>query len=310
MVFSVIIYVNKKYLLPGDEIIETGDIATLSEIIDWGIVDIDVPKLWTKNKGENISIMVCDTGIIDHEDLKENTDFEKAKSFINDEDYIDHQGHGTCVAGVISAKDSGFGIVGVAPNSKIIPVKALSNKGFGNNDSLENCLRYAIKIKPDIVNMSLGGKYPQGEVFHNLLKELYKLNIPVICAIGNYGEKYSCFPAEYPETISVAAFRKDRNISNFSSRSSSTDFALPGENILTTSLNNQYSIVNGTSFAAPFLSGLIAIILSEGKKKNIQYTVEQLKNILIQSCDDYGPVGKDIFFGNGIININKLNTLF
>jgi len=310
LVFSVIIYVNKKYLLPGDEIIETGDIATLSEIIDWGIVDIDVPKLWTKNKGENISIMVCDTGIIDHEDLKENTDFEKAKSFINDEDYIDHQGHGTCVAGVISAKDSGFGIVGVAPNSKIIPVKALSNKGFGNNDSLENCLRYAIKIKPDIVNMSLGGKSPQGEVFHNLLKELYKLNIPVICAIGNYGEKYSCFPAEYPETISVASFRKDRTISNFSSRSISTDFALPGENILTTSLNNQYSIVNGTSFAAPFLSGLIAIILSEGKKKNIQYTIEQLKNILIQSCDDYGPVGKDIFFGNGIVNINKLNTLF
>lgn len=301
---------KKNFLLPGDEIIETGDVATLSDIVDWGVIDIDVPKLWNKNKGDNISIMVCDTGIIDHEDLKDNIDFDKARSFIRNEDYIDHQGHGTSVAGVISAKDSGFGIVGVAPNSKIIPVKTLSNKGFGNNISLENSLRYAIEIKPDIVNMSLGGKSPQGQIFHDLLKELYKLNIPVVCAMGNYGENYSCFPANYPETIGVASFKKDRNISTFSSRGQDTDFALPGENILTTNLNNQYSIVNGTSFAAPFLSGLIAIILSEGKKKNIQYTIEQLKNILIQSCDDYGSAGKDNLFGYGIININKLNNLF
>jgi minor extracellular protease Epr len=302
--------VSKKYLLPGDEIIETGDVATLSDIVDWGIIDIDVPKLWNKNKGENISVMVCDTGITDHEDLKDNIDFEKARSFIKNEDYSDHQGHGTSVAGVISAKDSGFGVVGVAPHSKIIPVKTLSNKGFGNNISLENSLRYAIEIKPDIVNMSLGGKSPQGEIFHDLLKELYKLNIPVICAMGNYGENYSCFPADYTETIGVTSYRKDRNISNFSSRSNNADFALPGENILTTNLNNQYSIVNGTSFAAPFLSGLVAIILSEAKKQNKQYTIEELKSILTQSCDDYGPIGKDNLFGHGIININKLNNLF
>jgi subtilisin family serine protease len=301
---------DKKYLLPGDEIIETGDILTLSEIIDWGIIDIEVPTLWNKNKGDGISIMVCDTGIIDHDDLKDNIEFDKAKSFVNNEDYVDHQGHGTCVAGIISAKDSGFGVVGVAPNAKIIPVKVLSNKGFGDSQGLENCLRYAIEIRPDIVNMSLGGKSPQGEVFHNLLKELYRLNIPVVCAMGNYGDSYSCFPAEYPETIGVASYRKDRNISNFSSRSGSTDFALPGENVLTTTLNNQYSIVNGTSFAAPFLAGLLAIVLSEAKKKNIQYTLEQLANLLVQSCDDYGPLGKDIYFGNGILNINKLNALF
>jgi subtilisin family serine protease len=301
--------VSKKYLLPGDEIIETGDIVTLSDIIDWGIIDIDVPKLWDKNKGENISIMVCDTGIIDHEDLKNNIDFDKARSFIKNEDYIDHQGHGTSVAGVIAAKDSGFGVIGVAPHSKIIPVKTLSNKGFANNNSLESSLRYALEIKPDIVNMSLGGKHPQGEVFHQLVKELYKINIPVICAMGNYGEDYSCYPANYSETIGVTSYRKDRSISNFSSRSIEADFALPGENILTTALNNQYSIVNGTSFAAPFLSGLVTIILSEAKKKNINYTIDQLKNILIQSSEDHGPAGKDNLFGYGIININKLNNL-
>jgi minor extracellular protease Epr len=300
---------KENLLLPGDEVKYTGDIQTLSDIIDWGIIDFDIPKLWNKNKGENISVMVCDTGIIDHEDLKENIDHDKAASFIDNEDYIDHQGHGTCVAGVIAAKDSGFGTVGVAPHCKIIPVKSLSNKGFATNRSLEQSLEYATKIKPDIVNMSLGGQYEQGDIFHKFLKELELLNIPVICAMGNYGENYSCFPADYPETIGVTSYRKDRNISNFSSRSHDADFALPGEDILTTNLNNQYSIVNGTSFAAPFLSGLVAIILSEAKKKNIVYTTKQIKELLIQTCKDYGPIGKDRLFGYGIIDVNNLEKL-
>ena len=296
-------------LLPGDEVKYTGDIQTLSDIIDWGIVDFEIPKLWKKNKGENVSVMVCDTGIIEHIDLKENIDFEKAISLVENEDYTDHQGHGTCVAGVIAAKESGFGVVGVAPNAKIIPVKSLSNQGFTNNQVLEKTLEYAIKIKPDIINMSLGGQSQQSEIFHNLLKELYKLNIPVVCAMGNYGENYSCFPADYEETIGVTSYRKDRNISNFSSRSNDADFALPGEDILTTNLNNQYSIVNGTSFSAPFLSGLLAIILSEAKRKNITYTISQLKELLIKSCEDYGPIGKDRLFGYGIIEVNNLDNL-
>lgn len=297
------------FLLPDSEIIETGDIHTLSDIIDWGIIDFDVPKLWTKNKGENINIMVCDTGISDHEDLKNNIDYEKAISFIDNENYIDCQGHGTCVAGVIAAQESGFGVIGVAPNSKIIPVKTLSNKGFTGNLPLEKTLEYALRIRPDLINMSLGGRHQQSENFVKLLKALYDLNIPVICAMGNFGEKYSCFPADYAETFGVTSYRKDRNISDFSSRSSDADFALPGEDILTTNLNNQYSIVKGTSFSAPFLSGIVAIILSEAKKKGINYTIPQLKEILIKSCDDFGDSGKDRLYGNGIINVNKLNNI-
>jgi subtilisin family serine protease len=300
---------KNNFLLPGDQIKYTGNIQTLSDIIDWGIIDFDVPKLWQKNKGDDISIMVCDTGIIDHIDLKDNIDYEKARSFIDNENYIDYQGHGTCVAGIIAAKESGFGIVGVAPKSRIIPIKSLSNQGFATDYSLEQTLNYALEIKPDIINMSLGGQYPQSDVFHQILKELYNLNIPVVCAMGNYGEDYSCFPADYPETLGVTSYKKDRNISSFSSRSVNADFALPGEDILTTNLNNQYSIVNGTSFAAPFLSGLIAIILSEAKKKNISYTVPQIKDLLIRSCIDYGPNGKDSLFGYGIIEVNNLNNL-
>jgi len=296
-------------LLPKDEIISVGEIQALSEIIDWGLIDFATEILWQKNKGENITIMVCDTGYTHHEDLKDNIIYDKAISFVGDGDYTDHQGHGTSVAGVISAKDSGYGTVGVAPCSKIIPVKVLSNHGFVKENSLEDGLEYALKIKPDIINMSLGGQYPLSPKFNSLLKQLYNLNIPIICAMGNYGDKYSCYPAEYPETIGVTSYKKNRAISNFSSRSADADFALPGEEILTTSLNNKYTIANGTSFSAPFLSGIIAIIICEYKKKNIPYTVESIKNLLIESCKDYGPSGKDNMFGYGIIDANVLKNL-
>jgi subtilisin family serine protease len=301
---------TENVLLPY-EVVESGDLATLSETIDWGVIDFAVPELWKKNKGSNVTVMVCDTGISEHEDLNENILFEKSKSFVEGEDFKDAQGHGTSVAGVIAAKDSGFGVIGVSPRSKIIPVKVLSNSGLlKTHNALENALRYAKDVKPDIINMSLGGPRPQSNDFHNLIKDLYNLNIPVVCAMGNSGDKYSCFPAEYLETIGVTSYKKDRNISNFSSRSNDADFALPGENILTTSLNNKYSIVNGTSFAAPFLSGIIAIIISEYKNQKKTYTIQDIKNILIKSSRDYGPSGKDKYFGHGIIDVNVLKNLF
>ncbi len=301
---------SDNFLLPY-EVVETGDLATLSEIIDWGIIDFAVPELWKKNKGWNVTVMVCDTGVSEHEDLNENILFEQSKSFVEGEDVKDLRGHGTSVAGVIAAKDSGFGIIGVSPRAKIIPVKVLSDSGLlKTHNALENALEYAKDIKPDIINMSLGGPRPQSDHFHNLVKELYNLNIPIICAMGNSGDKHSCFPAEYLETIGVTSYKKDRGISNFSSRSNNADFAFPGENILTTSLNNQYSIVNGTSFAAPFLAGIIAIIIGEYKKQNKPYTIENIKNILIQSSKDYGPSGKDKYYGHGIIDTNVLKNLF
>lgn len=299
-------FIESNYI-PKYEILDIGTLSAMSEKIDWGLIDSAIPKLWEKNRGENINVMVVDTGIIHHEDLEENVLWDKAKSFVPNEDYIDGNGHGTMVAGVISALDSELGIVGVAPKSKIIPVKVLSNHGrLSRPDALELALNYAIEIKPDIINMSLGNKYPLSSEFERLMSILYSMNIPIVCAMGNYGKKYDCYPAKYAKTIAVTSYNKNRNISSFSSKSLEADFALPGEEILTTALDNQYSIVNGTSFASPFLCGIIAIILSSAKSKNISYTVNDIKKILIDSTIDLGPVGRDDFFGNGIINSEAL----
>lgn len=295
----------------SNSIIHTGSLNQLSETIDWGLIDFAIPTLWEKNQGENVTILVADSGLTHHIDLEENILWDKAMSFIPNEDIIDLQGHGTNVAGIIAAKKSDFGIVGVAPKSKIIPVKVLSNKVSSTKEkTLEKCLEYALKVKPDIINMSLGSEADLSDEFKINMVQLYRLNIPIVCAIGNNGFEYACFPAIYQETISAGSYDKDHNVSTFSSKNSDIDFVLPGEEILTTSLNNNYSIVKGTSFSTPFLSGIIAIIISEFKKNNIKYTIEDIRNLLAKSCKDYGPVGKDPSYGYGIIDINVLKNLF
>jgi minor extracellular protease Epr len=295
---------------PDDKILEIGDINLLSEVIDWGLIDFSVPDLWKYNKGDNITILVADSGMSKHIDLNDNILFDKSISCVEGEDLEDISGHGTMVGGVIAAKDSGYGIVGVAPNAKIIAVKVFKNGHIGDEKAIEKMLRYACQIKPDIVNLSFGGPRKLTERCEFYINTLVnEFNIPVVCAMGNYGANYSCFPAEYPSTFGVTSYNKERLISSFSSRSSNADFALPGENILTTSLNNQYAIVNGTSFASPFLCGIIAIILSHAKKINKIFTVSKIKNLLINSSKDYGPSGKDSLYGYGIINSTCLLNL-
>jgi subtilisin family serine protease len=294
--------------IPEDEIVATGELQALSETVDWGLVDIAIPKLWEKSKGENITVAVLDTGITNHDDLNENILWDKYKSYISNEE-LDGHGHGTMVAGVISAKDSGFGVVGVAPNTKILPIKVLPNSVMFQNSTdqdLTNALKYCLEMGVDIINMSLGSLYKQSQAFQEVLIEVYNNNIPIVCAMGNYGEKYACFPANFPQTFGVTSYGKGRNISTFSSRGYAADFALPGEDILTTTLNNKYSIVKGTSFSSPFLAGIISLILSKAKKENKKYTIEELKQLLISCSSDYGPPGKDNMYGYGIINTDSL----
>lgn len=296
-------------LLSPKEVIETGSLENLSDKVDWGLIDIAVPELWKKTKGDNVKVLIIDTGISEHPDLKNNILIDLCRSFVPNEDIYDINGHGTMVAGIIAAKDNNYGIIGAAPNSKIISIKVISKINLNISLAIEKALEYAKEIKPDVINMSLGGVQKLSTISENLIKDLYKMNIPIVCALGNSGKNYSCYPANYSETFAVASYNKDKSISNFSSRSPNADFALPGEEILTTSLNNQFAIVKGTSFATPFLTGIICLIISVWKKNNKNYTVEDLKNFLIKNIIDIGPSGKDEMYGYGIINARMLKNL-
>ena len=279
------------------------------QIVDWGIKQSKIPETWKETKGEGIKILVIDTGHPFHEDTDGNTKI--GENFIANEAVEDFNGHQSHCTGIICAKNNKFGMVGVAPKSTCISAKALNKYGSGTMKSLGEALEYAVKTKPDIVSMSLGA--PQSFPYiHQLIKKLYNLNIPVVCAAGNSGNAGVNFPAKYEETISVAAYDINGNIAGFSSKGPQVDWAAPGVNIYSTFLNNAYARLSGTSMACPFVVGIIALMLAKHRKqeketgKNDCKTVDEIREHLLKYTIDKGAKGKDNYWGYGIIDVKNL----
>ena len=298
---------NEETYLPKVEVNET--LASLSQVIDWGLRQANVPKTWQVTQGEGINILVIDTGFPDHIDIGDNA--VRGANFISGEPIEDENGHQTHCVGIICAKNNGIGMVGVAPKAKAVCVKALAKSGGGSYAGLAKALDYAIETKPDIVSMSLGGSVPS-PVLESRIKTLYEMNIPVICAAGNTGEGGVNWPAAYNETIAVAAHDQRGRIASFSSRGDKVEWAAPGVNIYSTYLENQYASLNGTSMACPFIAGVVALMLAKHKKqenetgKNDCKTVEEIRQHLLKYTMDKGRLGKDNAWGYGIIDVEKM----
>ena len=280
-----------------------------SQIVDWGVVQSKIPETWKITKGEGIKIVVIDTGHPVHSDIAENAVI--GENFVNGEGHEDYNGHQTHCTGIICAKNNKFGMVGVAPESKCLSVKALNKNGSGNFQGLAQALDYAIKTKPDVVSMSLGSP-TYSALIHEKIRILYEMNIPVVCAAGNSGSAGVNYPAAFPETIAVASYNRRGLVSGFSSKGDQVDWAAPGEKIYSTYLNNNYSVLSGTSMACPFVAGIIALMLSKHKKQeengdtNDCKTVEEIKQHLLKYTIDKGEKGKDKSWGYGIINVQDL----
>ena len=296
-----------KIYLPKIEINET--LNSLSQVVDWGLRQSNVPETWKVTRGEGISVLVIDTGYPEHKDIGDNA--TRGKNFISGEPIEDENGHQTHCVGIICAKDNGIGMVGVAPKAKAICVKALSKSGSGSYIGLAKALDYAIEVKPDIVSMSLGGSVAS-PILESKIKKLYEMNIPVICAAGNTGEGGVNWPAAYDQTIAVAAHDKYGKIAKFSSRGNKVEWAAPGVNIYSSFLGNTYASLNGTSMACPFIAGVVALMLAKHKKqeretgKNDCKTVAQIREHLLKYTKDRGSLGKDNDWGYGVIDVEKL----
>jgi subtilisin family serine protease len=194
--------------------------------------------------------------------------------------------------------------------AKLIGVKVLSNNGFSTVDSVTKGLEYCLSLKPDIINMSLGGKNPMPEA-HEVIKKLDAQGIIMVCSAGNNGEKTDksiLYPAKYDEVLAVGSYSPTLITSKslFSSVGPEIDIAAPGDQILSTYLNNQYSVMSGSSQAAPAVSAILALYISYLKKNRIPYTAQSVKDTILKNCKDVGAEGFDQEFGWGIISPKKI----
>ena len=273
-----------------------------------GIEMIQAPKIWKKTKGKGITVAILDTGCdLTHPDLKDQ--IIGGRNFTNDDNgdpdvYKDYNGHGTHVAGTIAAIQNNNGVVGVAPEAKLLIIKVLDKKGSGQYEWIINGINYAIEQKADIISMSLGGPVDVPEL-HEAIQTAVQHNILVVCAAGNEGDGNDstdefAYPGSYNEVISVGAVDLNRNSSRFSNSNNEVDLVAPGEKILSTYLNGTYATLSGTSMATPHVSGamaLIKVLANSSFERNL--TEPELYAQLIKRTVPLGNSPK--LEGNGLI---------
>ena len=272
---------------------ETYSELASSEIIPWGIERVRAPYVWHKTTGKKVKVAILDTGFdAKHKDLN----VSGGISFIPGENYTeDSVGHGTLVAGVISARDNGIGIIGVAPNVELYSVKVMDETG-GELSSIISGIDWSIDNNMSVISMSFGTE-TYSEALELKLAEAYNSGIVLIAAAGNDGGDV-LYPAKFTSVIAAGNIDENNEIP-FGNTGSDLEFASPGTEILTTYINNSYAIASGTSFSAPHVAGVVALLLEQNKT----ITPNEVRARLHEDALDLGISGLDEIYGYGLVQV-------
>lgn len=270
----------------------------------WALNRIGAPQAWDISTGRpEVIVAVIDTGINrNHEDLAGRV--TEGYNFVNNtSNAMDDQSHGTFGAGVIAAAgDNGLGVAGMCWQCKVMPIKVLNSQGAGRTDWAARGVRWAVDRGAKVINMSLGG-LGASQAEHDAIKYAVSKGAIVIAAAGN--EAADGNPIEYPaafeEVTAVGATDINDARAFFSNFGSYLDLSAPGVNIVSTGADdnlNGYGTESGTSFSAPYVSGLVALVWSV----NPGLSDREVMRIIAQTADDLGAAGPDDYYGFGRIN--------
>jgi subtilisin family serine protease len=259
----------------------------------WALSDsaaIGAREAWTQSTGTGVLVAVLDTGLqIDHPDLAANVwtnpgevpgngvdddhngivdDVHGANMFDRSGHVDDDNGHGTHVAGIVAAlKDNGIGGAGVAPEAKIMAVKVLDATMSGTTDTLASGIRYAVDAGAKILSASINTD-TSTYALKSAVRYAGEHGAIVVASAGNNGRNIDVlqsYPASLTLTdsavLSVAATSADGRLWQQSNTGLLTvNLAAPGDHIVSTTNGSAYQSRTGTSAAAPFVSGSLALL--------------------------------------------------
>ncbi|MGG1676030.1 S8 family serine peptidase [Neobacillus sp. NRS-1170] len=266
--------------------------VTLAE----SVPQIGAPTAWNAGfDGKGVKVAVLDTGIdAEHPDIAGQLD--ASKSFVPGEDVEDHHAHGTHVASTVlgTGAASAGKYKGVAPGSRLLVGKVLSNEGFGQDSWIIDGMEWAAH-NAKIVSMSLGssepsdGTDPMAEAVNNLSKDTGAL---FVIAAGNTGTESIGSPGAADSALTVGAVDKSDNLAYFSSKGPrygdmglKPDLTAPGVDItaarsqFATLGSGSYLKMSGTSMATPHVAGAAAILA----QRHPDWTGAQLKDALMST---------------------------
>lgn len=300
----------------------------------WALQRLVFDQLWQDTKGKGVRVAVIDTGVDDTnpqlksavdraagtdllpvpKDGSQDPDASKGKGKSKGkpsggDGTVDTVGHGTKVAGIIAARPrSGTGFVGLAPEATIIPIRQNDDKGTGTATTMAAAIRHAIAQHARVINISQDTAKPLRADSDLALAVTEALNkdIVVVASAGNDGLAGAVkvtYPAAYKGVLAVAASDRNDERAPFSQTGDFVGVAAPGVDMVSTVPKGGQCVDNGTSFSAPYVAGVAALLRAKhpGWKQNqvvaqIEQTAERAVN------------GRDKFVGWGVVDpVRALN---
>ncbi|MER5738317.1 MULTISPECIES: type VII secretion-associated serine protease mycosin [unclassified Streptomyces] len=285
----------------------------------WSLQRVQLDELWAQSTGKGVRVAVIDTGVdVRNPQLAKAVDARSGINLIPKEakdangyklkrgkenGTTDTVGHGTKVAGIIAARPAkGTGFVGLAPDATIIPIQQNDAEGNGTTTTLAAAIRHAIAKGAHVINISqdTADAVKPTPLLQQAVQAALDKDIVVVASAGNDGlggNVKATYPASYPGVLAVAASDRNNERAQFSQSGDFVGVAAPGVDMVSTVPGGGHCADNGTSFSAPYVAGLAALI----KAKHGKWTQRQIV-AQIQQTAERSVAGHDRLVGWGVVD--------
>ncbi|MER6447907.1 type VII secretion-associated serine protease mycosin [Streptomyces venezuelae] len=283
----------------------------------WGLLALRAEEAWGTTRGDGVTVAVLDTGVDEsHPDLSgqvlAGTDLIGMGAGPGDRAWARH---GTAMASIIAGHghgpNRGQGVLGIAPQARILPVRVILEEGDpgrakardSKGGSLAEGIRWAADHGADVINLSLGddsdsAHHEAGE--DEAVQYALAKGVVVVASAGNGGEAGDrvSYPAAYPGVIAVTAVDRRGKKAKFSTRNWYATVSAPGVDVVIADPDRSYYEGWGTSAAAAFVSGAVALVLAA----HPDLTPAQVKKLLETTASDSPAGGRDDARGHGLVD--------
>ena len=260
----------------------------------------------TMDNSSNIKIAIIDSGIDALGEVEPVERINLTPAFGEGEEkevvspiFEDVTGHGTSVAGIISAADDEYGLVGINPNAQLYDIKVFDEANNAPLSRILEGIQCAMEHDVNILNMSLGTPV-SSEIFHQKIANAYHQGMLLIAASGNNGVVE--YPAAYDEVMAVGATTEKNKVADFSITGTKSEIVAPGAAVLTSGLFGGYGVANGTSISAPHVSAAASLLWAKDTTKSNDF-IRQLLNQSARKLEDENS-------GNGLLDVTKAFEIY
>ncbi|GAA4028770.1 type VII secretion-associated serine protease mycosin [Streptomyces plumbiresistens] len=285
----------------------------------WSLQRVLLDELWSQSRGKGVRVAVIDTGVdVTNPQLTDALDVKSGRNLLpknlKDDDgnplergkengTTDTVGHGTKVAGIIAARPvEGTGFVGLAPEATIIPIQQNDAEGHGTTETLADAIRYAITAGAGVINISqdTSNAVKPSSDLELAINEALSQKIVVVASAGNDGlggNVKETYPASYKGVLAVASSDRNNERASFSQSGEFVGVAAPGVDMISTVPKGGHCSDSGTSFSAPYVAGVAALI----KAKHPTWTAQQIVAQIEQTAERT-IAGHDRLVGWGVVD--------